>query len=1087
MATPKPQRTPEQIEDIILRKIFLVTLSDSMDTDSRIVYLELTAAEILSEGKDLKLSRDLMERVLIDRLSGSFQSAEPAFQYLINSYRRAYEEGKKIGNMKDKNLRSDMESVVRQGKKLLVSYCRIHLANPDCFGANDVPNKNKLSVSPLLPFIFSEVGGGLDGFGTSSSSGGVQCPPGFLKEFFEEADFDSLDPILRGLYENLRGSILNVSALGNFQQPLRALLYLLSFPVGARSLVNHPWWIPKGVYLNGRVIEMTSILGPFFHVSALPDHTIFKSQPDVGQQCFSEASTRRPADLLSSFTTIKTVMKSLYKDLGDVLLALLKNTETRENVLEYLAEVINKNSSRAHIQVEPLSCASSGMFVNLGAVMLRLCDPFLDGSLTKRDKIDPKYVFYSNRLDLRSLTALHASSEEISQWINKDNPGSIDGSRQHSDGENHLLQSQEATSSSSIASEPSLLNVNPASSGGGGKSKYTFICECFFMTARVLNLGLLKSFSDFKHLVQDISRAEDALATLKAMLGQTPSSQLELDISRLEKEIETYSQEKLCYEAQILRDVDLIQHALSFYRLMVVWLVGLVGGFKMPLPLTCPMEFACMPEHFVEDAMELLIFASRIPKALDGVVLVCCILYFGTLCPLYFNLALFALCFLSKPISHVKDFFCGLSVWQDDFMNIIIMFMGSPNFIRNPYLRAKMVEVLNCWMPRRSGSSSATATLFEGHQMSLEYLVRNLLKLYVDIEFTGSHTQFYDKFNIRHNIAELLEYLWQVPSHRNAWTQIAKEEEKGVYLNFLNFLINDSIYLLDESLNKILELKEIEAEMSNTAEWERRPAQERQERTRLFHSQENIIRIDMKLANEDVSMLAFTSEQIVVPFLLPEMVERVASMLNYFLLQLVGPQRKSLTLKDPEKYEFRPKQLLKQIVRIYVHLARGDKENIFPAAISSDGRSYNEQLFSAAADVLRKIGEDMRVIQEFIGLGAKAKAAASQAMDTEATLGEIPDEFLDPIQYTLMKDPVILPSSRITVDRPVIQRHLLSDSTDPFNRSHLTANMLIPDTELKARIEDFIMSQELKRRGEGLNIQSIKDTIQTTNGEMLID
>lgn len=45
-------------------------------------------------------------------------------------------------------------------------------------------------------------------------------------------------------------------------------------------------------------------------------------------------------------------------------------------------------------------------------------------------------------------------------------------------------------------------------------------------------------------------------------------------------------------------------------------------------------------------------------------------------------------------------------------------------------------------------------------------------------------------------------------------------------------------------------------------------------------------------------------------------VERVASMLNYFLLQLVGPQRKSLTLKDPEKYEFRPKELLKQVCTI---------------------------------------------------------------------------------------------------------------------------------------------------------------------------
>lgn len=42
----------------------------------------------------------------------------------------------------------------------------------------------------------------------------------------------------------------------------------------------------------------------------------------------------------------------------------------------------------------------------------------------------------------------------------------------------------------------------------------------------------------------------------------------------------------------------------------------------MPLQSTCPMEFAAMPEHFVEDAMELLIFASRIPRALDGVLLV---------------------------------------------------------------------------------------------------------------------------------------------------------------------------------------------------------------------------------------------------------------------------------------------------------------------------------------------------------------------------------------------------------------------------------------------------------------------------------
>ncbi|KAL6551585.1 E3 ubiquitin-protein ligase pub1 [Orobanche gracilis] len=1013
MATQRPSRTPAEIEDIILRKIFLVSLVDSMENDSRIVYLEMSAAEILSEGKELRLSRDLMERIVIDRLSGDFPAAEPPFQYLLNSYRRAYEEGKKIASMKDKSVRSEMEIVAKQAKKLAVSYCRIHLGNPDMFPNHDT---NKSNASPLLHLLFSEVGGNLDGFGGSSN--GISAPPGFLEDFFRDADFDSIEPVLKQLYEDLRGSVLKVSALGNFQPPLRALLFLVNYPVGAKALVSHPWWIPKGAYLNGRVIEMTSILGPFFHVSALPDNSTFKTEPDVGQQCFSEASTRRAADLLSSFTTIRTVLNNLYDGLAEVLRCLLKNTDTRENVLEYLAEVINRNSSRGQLQVDPLSSASSGMFVNLSAVMLRLCEPFLDANLTKIDKMDPKYVFYSNRLEMRGLTALHASSEEVSEWFDN-NTAKVDASTNTSDAPNRLLQSQGATSSGSNANKPSPLQNNTVSRSSE-KAKYPFICECFFMTARVLSLGLLKAFSDFKHLVQEISRCEDSLSSLKSMQEQAPSPQLQQNISHLENEIELYSQEKLCYEAQILR-----------------------RGFQMPLPPTCPKEFASMPEHFIEDAMELLIFASRIPRVLDGVLL-------------------------------------------DDFMNFIIMFMASPEYIRNPYLRTKMVEVLNCWMPRRSGSK-ATETLFEGHQLSLEYLVRNLLKLYVDIEFTGSHTQFYDKFNIRHNIAELLEYLWQVPSHRNVWRRIAKEEEKGVYLNFLNFLINDSIYLLDESLNKILEHKELEAEMSNIVEWERRPAQERQERTRLFQSQENIIRIDMKLANEDVSMLAFTSEQIKSPFLLPEMVERVASMLNYFLLQLVGPQRKSLSLKDPEKYEFRPKLLLKQIVNIYVNLARGDKENIFPAAIIRDGRSYNEQLFDAAADVLRRIGEDIKIIHEFVELGRKARVAASEAMDAEATLGDIPDEFLDPIQYTLMKDPVILPSSKVTVDRPVIQRHLLSDSTDPFNRSYLTVDMLIPDMELKAKIEEFIKSQEFKKHGEGgLSMQNNKATIQTTDTATLI-
>lgn len=72
---------------------------------------------------------------------------------------------------------------------------------------------------------------------------------------------------------------------------------------------------------------------------------------NVSQQCFSGASERRPADLLSSFSTIKNFMNILYSGLHDVLMILLKSTDTRECVLQFLSEVINANASRAHIQV----------------------------------------------------------------------------------------------------------------------------------------------------------------------------------------------------------------------------------------------------------------------------------------------------------------------------------------------------------------------------------------------------------------------------------------------------------------------------------------------------------------------------------------------------------------------------------------------------------------------------------------------------------------------------------------------------------------------------------------------------------------
>jgi ubiquitin conjugation factor E4 B len=79
-----------------------------------------------------------------------------------------------------------------------------------------------------------------------------------------------------------------------------------------------------------------------------------------------------------------------------------------------------------------------------------------------------------------------------------------------------------------------------------------------------------------------------------------------------------------------------------------------------------------------------------------------------------------------------------------------------------------------------------------------------LLSLYADVEHTDRANQFYLKFHMRQYIGDILAYCWSIPAHREAWKRFAEAEGgRGPYLRFANMLINDSIFLLDESLKKL--------------------------------------------------------------------------------------------------------------------------------------------------------------------------------------------------------------------------------------------------------------------------------------------
>lgn len=209
----------------------------------------------------------------------------------------------------------------------------------------------------------------------------------------------------------------------------------------------------------------------------------------------------------------------------------------------------------------------------------------------------------------------------------------------------------------------------------------------------------------------------------------------------------------------------------------------------------------------------------------------------------------------------------------------------------------------------------------------------------------------------------------------------------------------------------------------------------------------------MQLTNETLAMLKLFTDALADTFTMTEIVQRLADMLDYNLDTLVGPKQKSLKVENPQEYHFHPATLLSDIVDVYLNL--GSKTS-FQLAVARDGRSYKPENFAYAANVLSRASKKSAEELERWSRLCESIAEAKKNDDAEEEdLGEIPDEFLDPLLATLMTDPVILPTSKNTIDRSTIRQMLLSDPLDPFNRAPLKIEDVIPDTALKAQIDAF--------------------------------
>jgi ubiquitin conjugation factor E4 B len=425
--------------------------------------------------------------------------------------------------------------------------------------------------------------------------------------------------------------------------------------------------------------------------------------------------------------------------------------------------------------------------------------------------------------------------------------------------------------------------------------------------------------------------------------------------------------------------------------------------------------------------------------------------------------------FIVESVVDVTGFVLGLqhtaegvaALRQEGVLRFLITFMSGPHKVRNPHLKGRFPELLRLWLPSSIGPDSPppsvealAASALTSHPLARTRLLPALLELFVDIEY--GERQFYEKFNTRYSIALLLQHLWLVPQHRRQFEACSRD--KPFMLRFINVLLNDMIYLLDEGLRHVAEVGQNQRALANVQEWNALAVAEQEERREGFARTERIAGSLMALAGAVVHMVWYmTNEEdggSIEPFVMPEVVDRMGQMVAFFVAQLVGPSVEALRIEHRERVNFHPRTLLTEILSIFLHLAGRDD---FLRSVAADQRSFTPELFVSAAALARKralLSE--RQLQVLEGRAARLRELANEVKEDDEKLGEIPERFLDPLLSALMRDPVILPHSKQRVERTSIVRHLLNDPCDPFTRQPMTADMLVPDLELKAEIETFI-------------------------------
>ncbi|KXJ80153.1 hypothetical protein RP20_CCG026564 [Aedes albopictus] len=745
-----------------------------------------------------------------------------------------------------------------------------------------------------------------------------------------------------------------------------------------------------------------SVLGQLLSLSIMPrnhngPYEYFDNQLNTNRSAYDNLSSTLWNYTKLHLEALHTFVKGFLLIGGDV----------RSKMLDWIGKCLHANVPRGQIwnthQMQNIfgnmTTAPDSFSVNLAGVLLRLCQPLLKPQL-KVMIVDPTYCSVKE-------------ADKTAKGV-------------------HMKDTEKETCLLPVEENEERLEAD----------KYNFVTECFFMTHKAIDLGFRVCIEKFFRQNRELHRLQGAYQD--ALAGGMSGGAADVS-NNIMNMLSSQAQQFLCLQ-NMLREPSTDLLLLQFYEASAIWLTQLASreaskidtldkakGFapqsvdevNLPSSNGISKVLKCIPEYIMENIVGYLQFSRH---------------------------------FDSQPLRVDVDA-------QNNIFTMILVFMGSSERIRNPHLRARLAEGLESLLPKESEGFSFSAALFSNHVHRLE-IIPNLLQVFVSIEMTGQSVQFEQKFNYRRPMYAIMDYLWKIDEQKQCFRTLEREairnieaEDPPIFLRFINLLINDAIFLLDDSLSNLQQIRQLQA-AEDAGEWTSLPANERQQNVANLRHLGMHARYDNILGRDTINILQLLTSETKEIFCHSSMVDRVAAMLNYFLLNLTGPKKGNFKVKDKKEFEFDPANTVLEICRIYTAMRfvwRCPRMG-GPTVQSCSTRIGGGQL----------IGE----IQEF---STRVQQLEKQQKIDEEALMDPPDEFLDPIMSSLMMDPVVLPSSRITVDRSTIARHLLSDQSDPFNRSPLTMDQVKRDVELKEKIDAWI-KEKREEHAAKLSSEEVKPT-----------